>query len=76
MYNDDLKLRYLETIDNNNTKDICRKTFELISKYESMFNKDVCHMGFEELGTFINKLAIVKGGTTNKGREFRLFKTI
>lgn len=69
MYNEVIKNEYIKTIVSKYTKEICIATFNRIQKFEEEFKLDIYEMSESELSQVLNDIAIICGGTTNKGSQ-------
>lgn len=57
MFNEAMKNLFIEeTYSNHHTTDYCRRTFELIQKYEEQNKRDICTFNAEELSTVISEI--------------------
>lgn len=74
MYNENLKLKFVSTIENQHSQEICLSTFKRVNKYEDMFEKDICEMSKSEISEVLNNLVLIRGGTTNKGSQINILE--
>ena len=74
MYNEDLKLKFANTIDSLYTKELCLSTFKRVYKFEDKYNKDIFEMAENEISEVLNHLVLVRGGTTNKSPQINILE--
>ena len=74
MYNEDLKLKFANTIDSLYTRELCLSTFKRVYKFENKCNKDIFEMAENEISEVLNHLVLVRGGTTNKSPQINILE--